>query len=238
MTMLPSTPSFPARRSRIRAVLTDIEGTTSSIHFVHQVLFPYSAAAMPEFVATQCSNPAVQPWLAQVAAELHVAPTDLAVITAELSAMIAQDRKHTALKALQGMIWRRGYQSGAFKAHLYSDVAPKLAQWAQTRLVYVYSSGSIAAQKLFFAHSDAGDLSALLRGYFDTTSGGKREAASYTGIARAIGVIPGEIVFLSDIEAELDAARGAGLRTVLLARDAAPAASAHTIAHDFTEITL
>jgi len=223
----------------LRAILTDIEGTTSSIHFVHQVLFPYSANALPEFIRERALSRDVKPSLDAVAAEIGVASNDLTAIIDVLLGWIKLDRKHTALKALQGLIWQQGYSAGAFKAHVYPEVAARLSQWsASGLLLYVYSSGSIAAQKLFFAHSDAGNLMPYLQDYFDTTSGPKREANSYSNIARAIGLVPSEILFLSDIEAELDAARSAGMRTTLLAREGAPSASLHPIATNFDEIRL
>ena len=223
----------------LRAILTDIEGTTSSIHFVHQVLFPFSAAALPEFVRSRAQAAEVKPWLDAVAAEIAVESSDLTAITAALLAWIQEDRKHTVLKALQGMIWRQGYQAGAFTAHVYPEVAARLQHWAASGLLlFVYSSGSIAAQKLFFAHSDAGHLTPYFQGYFDTTSGAKRERDSYASIARAIGLVPSEILFLSDIEAELDAARSAGMRTTLIAREQLPTASPHPIATTFDAIRL
>ncbi len=223
----------------LRAILTDIEGTTSSIHFVHQVLFPYSADALPGFIRTHAAKPEVKPSLDAVAREIGVEASNLTAITDALLAWIREDRKHTALKLLQGMIWQHGYSAGAFKAHVYPEVAACLSQWNTSGLLlYVYSSGSIASQKLFFAHSDVGNLTPFFQGYFDTSSGPKREADSYTTIARAIGVVPSEILFLSDIQAELDAARTAGMRTTLLAREGVPSASLHPIATTFDEIRL
>lgn len=201
-----------------RAILTDIEGTVSSIAFVKQVLFPYARRALPAFVAAHGDEPQVRRWLDAVAAEIGGACQD-AVVVETLQGWIDQDRKHTALKALQGMIWADGYASGAYTAPLYPDVAPVLQRWHDTGLgLYVYSSGSVPAQKLFFAHSDAGDLSGLFSGWFDTEVGGKRARDSYARIAERIGVPGGEILFLSDVVAELDAAREAGLKTVLLDR--------------------
>ena len=227
------------RTMTLRAILTDIEGTTSSIHFVHQVLFPFSADALPEFVRTHAGASEVKPWLDAVASEIAVESSNLSAITDALLAWIREDRKHTALKALQGMIWQQGYRAGAFKAHVYPEVAARLQHWAASGLLlYVYSSGSIAAQKLFFAHSEAGNLAPYFQGYFDTTSGPKRVADSYTFIARAIGLVPSEILFLSDIAEELDAARSAGMRTTLLAREQVPAACLHSIATTFDEIRL
>ena len=223
----------------LRAILTDIEGTTSSIHFVQQVLFPYAAAALPEFVRTHAAANTVKPWLDAIAAEIGVESNNFTAITGALLGWIHEDRKHTALKALQGMIWQQGYQAGAFTAHVYPEVAARLSSWAASGLLlYVYSSGSIAAQKLFFAHSDAGNLTRFFQGYFDTTTGPKREADSYAAIARAIGLLPSEILFLSDILAELNAARTAGMRTTLIARDQPPAESLHPIAATFDAIRL
>ena len=201
-----------------RAILTDIEGTTSSISFVKDVLFPYARRALPGFVAEHRDDPEVRRWLDVVATE-HGSICDDAVIVETLQGWIDQDRKHTALKALQGMIWKAGYRDADFTAHIYADAAPALRDWHASGLpLYVYSSGSVPAQKLFFGHSDAGDLTPLVSGWFDTEVGGKREAASYTRIAREIGVEPADLLFLSDVVEELDAAREAGLQTVLVDR--------------------
>jgi enolase-phosphatase E1 len=141
-----------------------------------------------------------------------------AIVTV-LQGWIDEDRKHTALKALQGMIWKAGYENGDFAAHVYADAADQLRAWHAAGLpLYVYSSGSVGAQKLFFGHSEAGDLLPLFSGHFDTEIGGKREAASYTRIAEALALPPSEILFLSDVVEELDAAREAGMQTVLIDR--------------------
>ncbi|KLD79897.1 acireductone synthase [Xanthomonas hyacinthi] len=201
-----------------RMILTDIEGTTSSICFVKDVLFPYARRALPEFVRAHGQQPQVRQWLDAVASESGGICSD-AVIVETLQGWIDQDRKHTALKALQGMIWEAGYRDADFAAHIYPDAAPALRRWhAGGHPLYVYSSGSVPAQKLFFGHSDAGDLSGLFSGWFDTEIGAKREAASYARIAEATGAAPAQIVFLSDVVAELDAAREAGLDTVLVDR--------------------
>jgi enolase-phosphatase E1 len=219
----------------IHVILTDIEGTTSSIEFVHQVLFPYSARVMPEFLTENAANPAVRPWLAHITAETGA--SSLEAINHQLQGWISADVKHPALKALQGMIWKKGYQTAQYQAHAYPDVAPALQAWQQQgKLIYVYSSGSVAAQKLFFKFSDAGDLSARFSGYFDTSSGPKREARSYTHIARCIGRLPGEILFLSDIEAELDAAAEASMATTQLLRPGTIASLRHRKVREFTEI--
>ena len=201
-----------------KAILTDIEGTTSSISFVKDVLFPYARRALPGFVATRGRDPAVRKWLDAVATE-NGGICDDRMIVEVLQGWIDEDRKHTALKALQGMVWADGYRHADFSAHIYPDAAPALRQWHAAGLpLYVYSSGSVPAQRLFFGHSEAGDLTPLFSGWFDTEVGGKREAASYRHIAELVGLPAGEILFLSDIVAELDAAREAGLQTALVDR--------------------
>lgn len=201
----------------MRAILTDIEGTTSSISFVKDVLFPYARRALPGFIRDRGQEPGVQHWLNLVSAEIGSDDDD--AIIAALQLWIDQDRKHTALKALQGMVWKAGYGGADFTAHIYPDAAPALARWHALGLpLYVYSSGSVPAQQLFFGHSDAGDLGPLFSGWFDTEIGGKREADSYRRIARQLALAPGEILFLSDVVQELDAAREAGLDTVLVDR--------------------
>lgn len=229
----------------ISAILTDIEGTTSSISFVKDVLFPYARRALPGFVREHGHKAEVRRWLDQVAVENGGMCQD-EMIVETLQGWIDEDRKHTALKALQGMIWEAGYRDADFTAHIYPDAAPALRGWHGSGLpLYVYSSGSVPAQKLFFGHSDAGDLTALFSDWFDTEVGGKREAASYRRIAEAIGVPAGEILFLSDVVEELDAAREAGLQTVLIDRlqdypqpRRGEATHGHTRVESFSEIQL
>jgi len=201
-----------------RAILTDIEGTTSSIAFVKDVLFPYARKALPEFVKVHGADPEVRHWLDKVREELGGEATDDKVVET-LQAWIDSDRKHTALKALQGRIWAAGYAEQAYAAHVYADAAAALRRWHDAgHAIHVYSSGSVPAQQLLFGHTTAGDLSPLVAGWFDTRTGGKREAASYARIAVELGRAPGDIVFLSDVVEELDAARDAGLDTVLVDR--------------------
>ena len=205
-------------RPRPKAILTDIEGTTSSISFVKDVLFPYARRALPGFVHARGQEPAVRKWLDAVAAE-NGGMCDDRMVAEVLQGWIDQDRKHTALKALQGMVWADGYHSADFTAHIYPDAAESLRQWhAEGIPLYVYSSGSVPAQRLFFGHSDAGDMTSMFSGWFDTEMGGKREAHSYRRIADAIGLPAPGILFLSDVVEELDAAREAGLDTVLVDR--------------------
>lgn len=193
----------------IRAIVTDIEGTTSSIAFVAETLFPYAKAHMRRFVAEHPDEAA--PILADV-------PGDDPVAT--LLRWIDEDRKETPLKTLQGLIWAEGYADGTLKGDVYPDAVAGLRRWHDAGIaLYVYSSGSIAAQKLIFGHSDQGDLTPLFSGYFDTTTGPKKEAASYAAIARAIGLPAGEIMFLSDSPAEIAAARAAGMAAVHVDRE-------------------
>lgn len=200
-----------------RIVLTDIEGTTSAIDFVHRVLFPYARERLPDFVRAHAADPEVRAALDAVRAETGDANDEAAITT--LLHWIDIDRKATPLKALQGLIWQTGYAERDFSAHVYVDAYDQLRAWHSAGVpLYVYSSGSIAAQKLFFGYSVFGDLLPWFRGHFDTTSGGKREADSYRRIAATIGVPASEILFLSDVEAELDAAREAGMGTVQLCR--------------------
>ncbi|ATY30830.1 acireductone synthase [Sphingomonas psychrotolerans] len=193
----------------IGAVLLDIEGTTSSIAFVSEVLFPYARAHLRDFVARHAD--AVAPILAEV-------PGDDPVAT--LLRWIDDDRKATPLKTLQGMIWAEGYADGTLKGHVYPDTPVALRRWRGAGIaVHIYSSGSIAAQKLLFRHSIEGDLTPLIAGYFDTTSGPKQEAGSYRVITAALGLAPGAILFVSDVQAEVDAAHAAGLQALLIARE-------------------
>lgn len=201
-------------------ILTDIEGTTSSIDFVKDVLFPYARQRMRPFLHTQRHSAEVRAQVQLVAQAEGLAPDDTDAVADALERWIDEDRKATPLKALQGLIWDSGYRHGDFRAHVYDDAVAALRRWqADGKRIYVYSSGSIKAQQLFFAHSEAGNLTALFSGYFDTTSGGKREADSYRRIAAAIGVPPSDVAFLSDIEAELDAAAQAGMATRWLRRE-------------------
>jgi enolase-phosphatase E1 len=199
-------------------ILTDIEGTTSSISFVKDVLFPYARRELPDFVRARGAEPEVRRWLDAVAVELGGLCDD-AMLVEVLQGWIDADRKHTALKALQGMIWQAGYGKADFTAHVYPDAVEALRRWhGEGHPLCVYSSGSVPAQKLLFGHSDAGDLTPLFSGWFDTEVGGKREAGSYRNIVAALGLPANGILFLSDVVEELDAAREAGMATVMLDR--------------------
>lgn len=226
----------------ITHVVTDIEGTTSSIDFVKEVLFPYARQALPAFLQQHWRDEKVQ---AQVRAASALAgqPLDTPETASTLlQCWIDEDRKATPLKALQGMIWKTGYEQGDYQAHLYDDTAPCLQRWFDAgKQLYVYSSGSVTAQQLFFRYSVAGDLTPLFSDYFDTTTGPKQDTKSYQAIHRQLAVEASQILFLSDVVAELDAAKRAGIQTVHLDRDhGAPTSSggSHPSVTSFTEIEL
>ncbi len=223
--------------TRPAALVTDIEGTTSDIAFVQKVLFPYSRDALPGFLRANAHDPAVAPWISMIAGEIHTSPDNLPAVIAALWLWIDADRKHTALKALQGLVWEQAFASGKFKAHVYPDALAALQRWHTEGLpLYVYSSGSIQAQKLYFGHTESGDLRPCFRGYFDTTTGSKREPESYLRIAQSIGVAADRILFLSDIGAELDAARAAGWQTVQVLREGATPAPDHPSISGFDQL--
>ena len=223
----------------IRCIVTDIEGTTSSLSFVKDVLFPYAREQMGEFLQRHAGEPAVAEQLAAVA-EAVGHELSLEQSTAQLQQWIDEDRKITPLKALQGMIWEAGYRNGDFRGHVYADAERRLRQWHDDGIaLYVFSSGSVQAQKLLFAHTEYGDMTPLFTGYFDTRIGVKREAEAYRAIAAQVGVPADEVLFLSDIREELDAARSAGMHTAWLVRDGVlPSDAGHPVARDFDDIRL
>jgi len=192
-----------------KVILLDIEGTTTSIAYVAEILFPYARERIPAWV------PIHREELAPVIAAMP--PGDP---VATLLDWMDKDAKETALKNIQGRIWREGYEAGELKAHVYPDTPVALRRWTEAGIkLCIYSSGSIEAQKLIFGHSEAGDLTRYLSGYFDTTTGPKREADSYAAIAAALELAPADILFISDVAAETDAAKAAGLRALLIDRD-------------------
>ncbi len=213
------------------AVITDIEGTTTPIAFVRDTLFPYARARLESAIA--------RPEAAGILAEVEgMVPGQPALVT--LRRWMDEDAKVTPLKALQGQIWDAGYADGSLHGALYPDVTAALRRWVRGGLkLYVYSSGSVAAQKLLFGHSVDGDITGLFSGFFDTNVGHKREAESYDRLCIGINVPPAEVLFLSDIEAELDAASAAGLRTCQLVRpqDGTIASARHRTVPDFPGVT-
>ena len=232
----------------VKLILTDIEGTTSSISFVKDVLFPYAADHLPAFVKENINDEKVQTALqqtAELAAEDgdNISADNTDALIAKLLQWISEDRKATPLKTLQGLIWKTGYENGDYQAHMYPDATEYLKKWHDSGLpLYVYSSGSVKAQELFFGYSQDGNLLPLFKGHFDTLMGGKRETQSYRNILAELqkihaGLNAEDVLFLSDIKEELDAAKEAGMQTVWLVReDDIPADAAHKAVKSFAEI--
>lgn len=202
----------------IKYILMDVEGTTTSIDFVHQVLFPYARAKLQSFINNfeeLCFEE-----LAEISLEANQKLTNTQAAKI-LETYIDQDIKHTALKSLQGKIWKIGYESGEIKGHVYPDVQVAFKEWINQGLTLgIYSSGSVLAQRLIFGYSTDGDLTQYLSNHFDTHIGHKREVQSYVNIARELNLDPCEILFLSDIARELEAAAAAGFEVAQLLRDA------------------
>jgi enolase-phosphatase E1 len=244
--------------ARTRALLLDIEGTSTPVDFVYLTLFPFARARVGEFLDRHhASNDVaaeievlrrerdaeanhisgVPPWREDTASER----TESAA--AFVRWLIDHDRKLTALKSLQGRIWEAGYRSGELRGPVYPDVPPAFARWRrQGRTIAIFSSGSVLAQKLLFTHSTAGDLTSFIGGYFDTTTGPKKEETSYLRIAAALSLAPGQVLYVSDVVAELDAARRTGMQTALCVRGETREASAcsdtaaHPVVHSFDPV--
>ena len=218
----------------VQAIILDIEGTTTPITFVYNTLFPFARNHLRSYLEIHCSSPECVTLLDQLREEYGSdqeanadvpawddtsAETRLASIDRYVNWLIDRDRKSRALKELQGRIWEEGYRTGDLTGEVFADVAPALERWCRQGIdVGIFSSGSVLAQQLLFRHSSAGDLTRFLRWYFDTRIGAKTEVESYRRIATTVGIAPIEILFVSDVTRELDAARSAGLRTVLSLR--------------------
>jgi enolase-phosphatase E1 len=243
----------------IRAIVLDIEGTTTPVDFVYQVLFPYARAHVSSFLSREWDSAVCREvvatlgreWAADAAAgQLGINPAQslgaagiahdfsFAEAVAYVRRLMDRDSKSPGLKALQGLIWRDGYRTGELRGSVYPDVPLALERWrAHGRDVYIYSSGSVLAQQMLFGSTDAGDLTRLLHGYFDTAVGPKQSANSYALILDRIHVAPDAALFVSDVVGELDAARAAGLHTALCARGAAAApAGPYPVIRTFDEI--
>lgn len=223
----------------IKAIVTDIEGTTTSINFVHEVLFPYASENLPKYLQKHYARPDIAAILDDVRSDTGEAGAPEDRLVEILLEWIREDRKATPLKTLQGLIWREGYEQGDFTGHLYEEVAARLQAWSESGIdLYVYSSGSVEAQKLLFGYSDAGNLCPLFKGYFDTRIGHKKDVRSYTAIVAELKLSADEILFLSDIAAELDAASDAGLQTVQLIRQTDVVVGEHRQASSFNDIVI
>jgi enolase-phosphatase E1 len=241
-----------------RGILLDIEGTTSSVSFVYDVMFPYVRKHLtfevfanwlePEYIeafhaiARDAGHDSLDAWLKTKGLSRENPLRAAEVVCGEVTRLMDGDVKATGLKQLQGLIWQSGFEGGELKAHVYDDVLPALAAWnAAGKDVRIYSSGSVQAQKLFFGNTIAGNLLSQFRGHYDTNTGPKKEAESYRKIAAEFGLPSGEILFLSDIVAELDAARAAGMQTGLVVRPgnaAAPPDHGHPVLENFAQLEL
>ena len=227
----------------MRGILLDIEGTTSSISFVYDVMFPYARRELASYLSDHWESENLSRACDLIAEDagyesfshwsdgLATAKQQQTLVIKEVTRLMDADIKATGLKQLQGLIWRAGFEGGEMQAHVYDDVPPALQRWRDQGLdIRLYSSGSIAAQKLFFAHTLVGDLLHYFNGHYDTTTGSKKEAASYAKITHDFGLPASEILFVSDVLDELDAARQAGLRALLSVRPGNPSLSR---SHDY-----
>lgn len=218
----------------IRAILLDIEGTTTPVEFVYEVLFPYARTHVREFLQQNYDSEDLPSDLLALKTEHqsdgdqrpnppawleHSAAVEVESATQYVHWLMDRDRKSTALKSLQGKIWKDGYLSGQLRSQVYPDVMPAFMRWKeQQRSIHIFSSGSILAQKLLFEHTNEGDLTGYISDYFDTTTGPKTNAGSYRSISERMDVPVPEILFVSDISAELDAARELGMQTAICVR--------------------
>jgi enolase-phosphatase E1 len=228
-----------------KALVLDIEGTTTPIEFVYQVLFPYARAHAAAYLERQSESPECHAAVDRLRAEQAddgarglQPPESLAQYVFSL---MDEDRKSPGLKALQGLVWQEGFTSGELQGQVYDDVPPALEQWRARGLpIYIYSSGSVLAQRLLFASTPAGDLRTYVSGYFDTGVGPKTSPDSYRSIAAQLSVDPATVLFVSDVVSELEAARASGMRTVLCLRDSQSGscnAAGHPVIHTFRDIT-
>jgi len=220
----------------IKAIVTDIEGTTSSLSFVKDILFPYAYNHLSDYVWD--NEKEIASILDDVRKEENNPDLNLEEVIEVLLRYIDEDQKVTPLKMLQGMIWEEGYKTGELIGHIYDDALHGLKRWKDQHIdLYVYSSGSVPAQKLLFAHTKQGDLTSLFTGYYDTNIGGKKIPESYEKIAVDIGFPASEILFLSDCIEEVSAASAAGMNVIILDRDKEmPNSHGHQLAHDFDGI--
>jgi enolase-phosphatase E1 len=209
----------------MKSILLDIEGTTTPIDFVHQVLFPFARTRMPAYFAGNFESLAPEIEQLRIEHEKDLGYTDdfdpgsVKSIAKYLAFLIDEDRKSTPLKSIQGKIWKEGYESGELKSVVFDDVPRAFERWKEAgKTIAIFSSGSELAQQLLFRYTDHGDLTPFISSYFDTNIGPKREPKSYEAIAAELDSSTGETLFVSDITAELDAARAAGLSAALAVR--------------------
>ena len=213
----------------IRGVVLDIEGTTTPIAFVHDVLFSYARTHVKNYLEKHAGAEDVRQDIERLRAEHaddvrngNQPPSlteEIESVVNYVNWLIDRDRKSLGLKSLQGKVWHEGYTAGTLRSQVFPDVAPALARWRVAGLtISIFSSGSVLAQQLLFAHTEAGDLTSFITNYFDTSAGKKGEPESYRRIAEAIGLSPSELLFVSDVVTELAAAREAGMKVVLSIR--------------------
>ena len=220
-----------SRHRKPKCILLDIEGTTSSISFVHDVMFPYVRENLVQYLDENWERPSVQDCLPLLAEDAGLDSIDALVVPGEsneeakekvasvVNALMDGDVKATGLKKLQGQIWKAGFESGNLVAHLYEDVVDAIDGWLQQDIeIRIYSSGSVQAQQLFFGHTVQGNLLSKFSGHYDTTVGPKKETGSYSSIAADVGLPPEQMLFISDVAAELDAAKSAGMNVRLSIR--------------------
>jgi len=240
----------------VRAILLDIEGTITPIAFVHEVLFPYASSHVENYLGSHFGDAETKADITRLRQEHAIDMKDdlkppmlidesthdqVESIASYVHWLIERDRKSTGLKSLQGKIWRQGYTDGTLKAPVFADVAPALVRWRNAGLkICIFSSGSVVAQQLLFAHTELGDLKHLIDSYFDTTTGLKTATGSYRQIESALRRAEGEVLFISDLAAELDAASAVGMQTLLCVRPGNPAQGAgwHQVIRSFDEIPL
>jgi len=224
--------------SKIKALLIDIEGTTSSLSYVKDVMFPYSKQRLRDFLSKHWQEERVSSIIRKLEERLGKR-IDLEEAVKVFEDWIDRDLKEPLLKELQGHIWEEGFLSGELRGHIYEDAYKRLKEWKKNGYkLYIFSSGSVKAQKLFFGHTDYVDLTGLFDGFFDTTIGSKKGKESYERIAKEVGLEPKEFLFLSDVEEELNAARDAGMNTIKLDRYDSKEHSSHRIVKSFLEIDL
>jgi len=245
----------PSGEDNIQAILLDIEGTTTPIDFVFRTLFPYARQRLQQFLAEHSNDPTIRGDIEALRAQHRADETgqlkpprwvddppgaEITSAAAYGAWLIDRDSKCSTLKSLQGKIWQEGYRTGELRGEVYPDVPPALARWSQQgKIICIFSSGSVLAQKLLFSSTPAGDLTGFLRAYFDTTTGPKNAPESYRRIAKALALKTPSILFISDVAKELDAARDAGMQTALCVRTGSEeqAAGAHRAINSFEEIT-
>jgi enolase-phosphatase E1 len=239
-------------------LLLDIEGTTTPVDFVYKTLFPFARRGVEGYLRSQRENPQVQAEIEALRQE-HSADVRRAMDpppwhdyspAAVLQSAVAyiwwlmdRDRKSTPLKSLQGQIWQAGYASGQLRGEVYPDIPGAFERWhRQGKTIAIFSSGSVQAQRLLFGNSTAGDLTPFIKAYFDTTTGPKNESRSYLAIAAGLDILPPDTLFISDVTAELDAARAAGMQTALCIRPCStahdqPQGAGHPVIHHFENLT-